>query len=66
MKPAVIRRSPQLAFMTMNVLTEADTPDTKPDKGLIFLYRLVPGASWLHGGSGAFPPDLLLSTLGCL
>ncbi len=46
MKPAVIRRSPQLAFMTMNVLTEADTPDTKPDKGLIFLYRLVPGASW--------------------
>ncbi|KAK9821426.1 hypothetical protein WJX81_003661 [Elliptochloris bilobata] len=45
-----IRQSPQLALVTMDVLTEASAPEAAPDKGLIFLYRLVPGCAALSFG----------------
>ena len=41
-------RSPQLAFLTMNVLTEAAPADAAADQGIIFLYRMVPGRAWLR------------------
>jgi hypothetical protein len=38
-----------LAFLTMNVLTEAAGPaDAARDQGIIFLYRMVPGRAWLR------------------
>ncbi len=45
------RRSPQLAFLTMNVLTEAAPADAARDQGIIFLYRMVPGRAWLRHAS---------------
>jgi hypothetical protein len=39
----VLCRSPQLAFFTMNVLTEADSSASGQADRVVFLYSLVPG-----------------------